>query len=363
MPGTDDRDTVVDHGPAGDATGGDRWSPGGPPPEPGWYEDPWNAQAIRRWDGSQWTGETLSKGSTPPPAEPPPPVAVEPPDDVEPDDVAPALPPIQPFAFANDPFASAPEPEAQPSPATRRRLPNPFILAGIAAALVVVGVVVVTSGKTSTSNTTTTLPPAPIPTVAKSVGLAGSVLTAVDLGAGWTAAPPAHALTAPEYTSGPCGSSFWSHNTGGYESSLVNGRTAASAHGAAVTLVYQAPSVVGTNQQEGFVSSPAYAACLKQTITTEVRSQLPAGSGQAVSVVTVTPFTLNLGIPSRAYVVSVTVAGPGAATHQVTVNAVTMFSGRYEATLDVSWSSDAPLGGEIVQQQAANEATHLTSLG
>ena len=80
-------------------------------------------------------------------------------------------------------------------------------------------------------------------------------------------------------------------------------------------------------------------------------------------MVTVTPFTLNLGIPSRAYVVSVTVAGPGTATHQVTVNAVTMFSGRYEATLDVSWSSDAPLGGEIVQQQAANEATHLASLG
>src|ERR1700738_3106767 len=98
MPGTDDRDTVVDPGPAGDANGGDRWSPGGPPPEPGWYEDPWTARRIRRWDGSQWTGETLAKGATPPPAEPPPPDTVEAPAAVEPDDVAPAPPPVQSFA-------------------------------------------------------------------------------------------------------------------------------------------------------------------------------------------------------------------------------------------------------------------------
>jgi hypothetical protein len=355
MPGIDDRDTVVDHGPAGDA-GGDRWSPGGPPPEPGWYEDPWNPKSIRRWDGSQWTGETLSKDATPPPAAPPLPVAVDPPV------VAPAPPPVQPTKFSNDPFAPAPQPEATYA-ATGRRLPNPFLLAGIAAAVVLVGVVVVMSGKSSTSGTATTLPPAPVPTVAKTVGLAGSALTAADLGTGWTASPPAHALTAPEYRAGPCGSAFWSHNVGGYESSLVNGRSAATAHGAAVTMVYKAPSVVEIDQQQTFVSSPAYAACLKQTITDEVRRQLPAGSGQTVSSVLVTPFTLILGIPSKAYVISVTVAGPGAATRQVTVNTVAMFSGHYEATLDVSWSSDAPLGGAIVQRQAANEATHLTSLG
>jgi hypothetical protein len=349
MPGPDDRDTVVDHDHPPHTAGDDRWSPGGPPPEPGWYADPWNATMIRRWDGSQWTGETASKGSTPPAAAPP-----APPPSADPVGVPVTHPP-----FAVQPAAALSPPTAAPA---RRRLPNPFFLAGVAVAVVVVGVVVLMSGQSSTSSTATTLPPAPVPTVARPVGLTGSVLTTADLGTGWTATPHAHALTAPEYTAGPCGSSFWVHNVGGYESSFVNGPTAATAHGAVVSKVYEAPSLVETNQQQTFVSSTAYAACLKQTITSEVRSQLPAGSGQSVTGVAVTPFTLTLGTPTRAYVVSVTVTGPGAATHQVTVNAVALFSGRYEATLDVSWSSDAPLGSQIVQLQAANEETHLTSL-
>ncbi len=57
MTGTDDRDTAVD--------AHDRWSPGGSPPAPGWYDDPWNPQALRRWDGSAWSGETMRKGPLP----------------------------------------------------------------------------------------------------------------------------------------------------------------------------------------------------------------------------------------------------------------------------------------------------------
>src|SRR5271169_4567993 len=60
----DERDTAVTHGQGVEE---DRWSPGGPPPAPGWYEDPWNANNVRRWDGGQWTGETASKSSGPPP--------------------------------------------------------------------------------------------------------------------------------------------------------------------------------------------------------------------------------------------------------------------------------------------------------
>ena len=70
MPGSDDHDTVVDRH--------DRWSPGGPPPAEGWYDDPWNAEFLRRWDGAQWTGETIRKGEIPPPAgEPEPAPAYE----------------------------------------------------------------------------------------------------------------------------------------------------------------------------------------------------------------------------------------------------------------------------------------------
>ena len=342
MPSPDERDTAIDHDVVDGAPGADRWSPGGSPPAPGWYEDPWNATALRRWDGSQWTGETAGKGSTP------------------------DAPASETFV-ATSMAASGPSPTGDaPTPAKHRparRLPNPFIVGGIVVALVVVGVVVMTSGHTSSTTSATTAAPSPLPTVAKPVGLSGSVLTAADLGAGWTAAPPAHALTAPEYTAGPCGSSLWSHNVAGYESSLVNGASAETAHGAVVTMVYEASSLSDATAQQAVLAAPAYAACLKQQITSEVRSQLPKGSGQSVTTVSVTPFSLSLAIPSKAYVVSVTVSGPGAATHQVTVNAVALFSGRYLATVDVSSSSDAPLSGQIVQLQAANEATRLAALG
>jgi len=89
---------------------------------------------------------------------------------------------------------------------------------------------------------------------------------------------------------------------------------------------------------------------------------LRSGSGQAVASATTTPFTVQLPIPSRAFVVSVVVSRPGGAVRVVTVNTVAMFSGRYAATVEVSWSSDAPLGGQIVQQQAAYEAAHIQAL-
>ncbi len=255
-------------------------------------------------------------------------------------------------------------PETAPAPAApaARKRPNPLLIGGIVAAVVVVIAVVVMSGHSgSTSSSPPPLAPAS-PTTAGAVGISASVLNASDLGSGWTASPPAHALTAPEYTQGPCGAAAWAHNVAGYQSSFVNGASAATAHGAVVTSTVEAPSLVIAQQQQGVIEAPAYAACLKQTVTSQVQSQLPAGSGQAVSTVTVTPFSLNLTVPNHAYVVTVTVAGPGKATRQVTDNAVLLFSGRYSARVDVSWSSDAPLAAAIVQQQSSNEAAHLESL-
>jgi hypothetical protein len=351
MPGPDDRDTAIDHQPDHGSVD-DRWTPGGTPPAPGWYEDPWNANAIRRWDGHDWTGEAAPKGSSP---DSPP----QPPQMAEPHDAP------RPPTFSRVPAAGLglPGPSPAPAPSRRTRRANPLLVAGIAAAVVVVAVVVVMSGHGGSTSTSTTLAPAPPSTVAGPVGLAGSVLNASDLGKGWTATPPAHALTAPEYTQGPCGSSFWAHNVAGYTSSFVNGASAATAHGSVVTKVVQAPTVAISDQQQSVINAPAYAACLKQTVTSEVRSQLVPGSGENVTTVNITPFSLNLTFSNHAFVISVTVARPGGATRQVTVNAVVIFSGRYAATIDVSWSSDAPLSGQIVQQQASNEASHLTSLG
>ena len=345
----DERRTVVDE---------DRWSPGGPPPAPGWYEDPWNASNLRRWDGTQWTGETGSKTAGPPP-EAEPQLGPAPRDEPDATWAPAATEPAPPAAAPAPPTPAAP---ASAPAATTRRLLNPFVIAGAVAAIAVVGVVVALSGHSSSPSGGTAATLSPPPASTAPLGLPASVLTGADLGPGWTATPSAHAMTAAEYTAGPCGSTLWARNVGGYESAFVKGASAATAHGAAVSNVFEAPSIAVANQQWAVISAPAYASCLEQRIIGEVRSQLPAGAGQSVTGATMTPFSLDLSVPSRAFVVSVTVTAPGGATHQVTDNAVAISSGRYIATVDVSWSSDAPLGSQIVQEQAANEATHLSAL-
>jgi Protein of unknown function (DUF2510) len=368
MPGSDDRDTVVDQH--------DRWSPGGEPPAAGWYEDPWNAEFLRRWDGAQWTGETIRKGEVPAPANAPDPAPAygsdyeevwTPTDDVHPDD-QPDHPstPSAPEPGAATPSLDHPAGATPPAPRPRltippiwRQVPKP-VLAGVGVAVAVVVAVVVLSGHGHSNPAASTLPPAPATTAAPH-GMPDSVLTAADLGPGWTPSPAAHPLAATDYTHGPCGSPLWTHDVAGYQSSFVNGASAATAHGAVVNRTLKAPSLAVANLQQTVITDLSYGDCLKQTVTAQVQSQLPPG--QAVTATAVTPFSLQLPVTSVAYVVTVTVTGPGGVTRQVTDNSVTMMSGRYLATLDVSWSSDAPLAATIVQQQASDEAARLEALG
>jgi hypothetical protein len=102
--------------------------------------------------------------------------------------------------------------------------------------------------------------------------------------------------------------------------------------------------------------------CFKQQVVAEVESLFPPGSGQSVTGTSVNPFTMSLPVPTESYVVTVSEAGPGPTTEFLTDDSVVMFEGPYEATVDVSWTSLAPLTQEIVQTQAANEAQHLLSL-
>src|SRR5581483_5283608 len=243
--------------------------------EPGWYDDPWNAANIRRWDGAEWTGETAPKPAAAPAPAPGAPVAPKP-------------------------------------PRTRRRV-NPLVAGGVVAAVAVVGAVVVMSGHSGTSSpTATTEAPATVPTTAAPAGLSSSVLTAADLGGGWTGIE-SRPLTPTEFQQGPCANGAWAHNTAGYLSSFVKGASAATAHGSVIAKVTQAPSLAVVNDQQAAVNAPAYGACLQQRVVGEVRSQLPAGSGQAVASATTTPFTVQLPIPARAFVVSVVVSRPGGA--------------------------------------------------
>ena len=369
MPGSDDRDTVVV-----------RWSPGGAPPAAAWYEDPWNAEFLRRWDGAQWTGETIRKGEVPPAVDAPEPTQAyasgyeevwEPADEAHPDtqtvarpDDQTAPPAMETWAPATahtpDRTGAAAAPPAPPraAPPVWRLVPKP-VLAGIGVAVAVVVAVVVLSGHSHSTAASSSLPPAPPTTVV--LGLPNSVLNAADLGQGWTPSPPAHPLAGPDYTHGPCGSPLWARDVAGYQSSFINGATAATAHGAVVIRTVKAPSLAVANQQQTDNTDLSYGNCLKQRVTAQVQSQLPPG--ESVTATAVTPFNLQLVVTNVAYVVTVTVTGPGGTTRQVTDNSVTMMSGRYMATLDVSWSSDAPLAATIVQQQASIEAARLESLG
>ena len=302
--------------------------PGGAPGtaqrEPGWYDDPWNDANIRRWDGEEWTGETAPK-----------PVAA----------------PGAPGARGN-PAAT---------PAKRGVRVNPLVAVGALAAIAVVAGVVLVSGHGGGPSTSATTAPAggATPTTAAPVGLPSAVLAATDVGGGWTAVET-RPLTAKEYTQGRCGSPLWAHDTAGYRSSFVKGANVGSAHGSITAEVLEAASLGVAQQQQSLVEAAAYGTCLQQTIVFEVQSQLPPG--QQVVAATVTPFSLRMTTPSRAFVVNVTVSLPGGGRRVVTDNAVAMFSGRYMATVDVSWSSDAPLGAAIVQQQAQFEATRLAAL-
>jgi len=363
MPGSDDRDTVVGQQ--------DRWSPRGALPPAGWYEDPWNTDFLRLWDGAQWSGETMRKGEVGPPT-----TALRAPAKVgdhgtaapgdraawaDHDDQAPAdtWAPVSPLRAGTSP--APPGPPAPPSggPPFPWRVPNRFVLAGIGVAVAVLIAVVLLSGHGHSTTASTGLPTAPATTAAV-LGLRDSVLSGADLGKGWTASPPARPLAAPEYTRGPCGSALWARDVAGYESSFVNGVGASTAHGAVVTKSFEAPSLAVADQQQTVISAASYGGCLRWVVTSQVQSQLPPG--EAATSVTVTPFSLQLPASNVAYVVTVTVAGPGGTTRQVTDNSVAMVSGRYVATVDVSWSSDAPLDATIVQQQASVEAARLEAL-
>jgi hypothetical protein len=238
-------------------------------------------------------------------------------------------------------------------------VPNRFVLAGIGGAVALLIAVVLLSGHGHSGSASPTLPPAPAPTAAV-LGLPDSVLGGADLGQGWTASPTARPLTAPEYTRGPCGSALWAHDVAGYESSFVNGAGATTAHGAVVTKSFEAPSLAVADQQQAVIAAASYGGCLRWVVTSQVQSQLPPG--EAATSVAVTPFNLQLPVSNAAYVVTVTVSGPGGTTRQVTDHSVAMVSGRYVATVDVSWSSDAPLDATIVQQQASVEAARLERL-
>jgi hypothetical protein len=154
----------------------------------------------------------------------------------------------------------------------------------------------------------------------------------------------------------------------GYESSFVNGSSASAAHGAVVSEVFAAPSISASGAQRSFVKSSAFLPCLEQGAATEAQTLFAPGSHQAVGTISAAAFDLTLpattqaGITSQAFVLTIPILAGRGVSQTITDDAVELFDGPYEATLDVSWSSLAPLPQQIVQLQAASVAAHLVAL-
>jgi hypothetical protein len=237
---------------------------------------------------------------------------------------------------------------------------SPLVIVGavlVALALVIVAVVVATQGSSKPGT-------APPPVTLGPPGLSGAVLTPADVGFGWLAHPPLHPIPASVYTQGPCGSALWAQDKGGYSASYVNGSGTAFAHGAVISEIREAPSAAVAAQQAQSLASPTYLPCLRQIVTAEAKSLFPPGSVQSVGGVTAQP--LKLAVTSEgttvtpAYQLTISLIHSGGAN--IIDNSVRMFSGPYEAALDVSWCTCAPLDPQVVQQDATRVAELLGAL-
>ncbi|GAC1518072.1 MAG: hypothetical protein NVS1B12_08890 [Acidimicrobiales bacterium] len=380
------RHTADDHGLSGTGAGGKAqvgsWAPvAGPGPE-GWYADPWNAKFQRWWDGKQWSGRTAPAGTH----------TIGPASSEGGEDTGARGPERAPLRVVPDPSkvsgadlleqarASRPQPRPAPIPAATatwadeddgfdqfrrpsRRVPPTVAIAGalLGALLLVGGVVYLAVGGSGGSSG-----PGGLPAVVTNPGqtrLASGVAGLADLGLGWTAYPPPHALTPAVFKVGPCGSALWSSDVGGYEDAFINGNKTTSAHGAVVSQVREAASAASAEKQRQFVMSPDFIPCLKQTVSQEISSQFPPGSGERVGPITVSPLSITLPVPSQAFILTAgVIEADGRAGNTITNESVQLFSGPYKATVDVSWCSCAPLTQQVVEKVATAMALRITAL-
>lgn len=333
----------------------------GEPVGPGWNTDPWNPSALRWWDGSTWTGHTAPRPSAPPesvPATPMPPPAPDPATQ-SPDPGAPA--PYQPM-----PTEASSAPSA-PSPFAGLPKPPPVVIVALAVALaLIIGVVVVSghsSGKSVAGSAEPTLPPVPsTAATGRPAGLSAAVVTAADLGAGWTPLTPAKALSPDEYTQSVCGSSLWAQDTNGYGSAFQEG-TGQYAHRVVDSTVLEAPSIQVADQQRAFVASPSFVPCVKQEVGAVLLSAFDTKDQPRIVQLSADPLNLTLNSPVTGYVVTVGVSLLGGQV-QVTFNddVIVTFSGRYMGTLDIAWCSCTRAGQELVEPQANLLAQRLAAL-
>ncbi len=242
-----------------------------------------------------------------------------------------------------------------------------LIIGAVAVAIALIGVIVVAVGSghhvkhVTASTTATTAPPTTL--APKQVSLSEGVLTQDDLGGAWTAKAALAALTPAELSQGPCGSPLWAHDVAGYRSAFQDG-AGGFVHTAAVTsIVREAPSSQVADSQAAFVTSPSYAPCLHDAIALEVELAL-RGTGVELDGMAIDPLPLDVSIANKqSYVISLAVSDSSGNADVVTIDHVELFTGPYEATLDVSTSASVGIDRDtLIQQQAERLVQRLAAL-
>ena len=256
-----------------------------------------------------------------------------------------------------------------PGGAARSKRTLLVIAAAGAAALVLVVAAVVALGSghttkhvTAAAPPTTLTPPTTATPVAK-VSLSEGVLSVDDLGGAWTAKGATTALTSDQLAQGPCASPLWAHDVAGFRSQFENGGGGVIHTGAVTSDVREAPSENTANAQAAFVTSSSYATCLRAEAIVGMQQGL-SGSGFSLDGVAIDPLPIDISLPSsQAYVITVQASDNSGTTVDVSIDHVELFSGRYEATLNVTTNPGLGIDREgLIRSQTERIVQRLAAL-
>jgi hypothetical protein len=234
----------------------------------------------------------------------------------------------------------------------------------VAVAVVVVVVIAMASGhhggKSSARSTATTTAPTPT-TAAPQVNLSEGVLTQDDLGGAWTAQSPTSPITPDELHAGLCSSTLWERDVAGYTSSFVLNAPLTDAK--VVSWVREAPTQAAADAQAAFVTSSSYAPCLHDSLFLQV-ALLARENGGQVDSFSIDPLPLDADVSNKqAYVASTSFSDKAGDEILLTVDYVELFSGRYEATLEVITPPSAGFDRDtLIQQESERLVQRLNQL-
>ncbi len=207
-----------------------------------------------------------------------------------------------------------------------------------------------------------TLPPIPTTRPGTLVGLAEGVLSAADVGGGWTASPAATPLAERDYTAGPCASPLWARDVAGEHSELQNGGGGLVHDGIVESVVREAADTKTAEDQAAFVTSPSFVPCVKAEVDAGL-SDVFAGTSIQIGQISVDPLTLSQSSATIGFAITITLFDPTRqATGSITDDHVELFTGVYEGAVDLISDVTNPLPSALVQQEANRMADRLSAL-